>query len=251
MTLMKIQGHFLFLIYLILIKKVAYVILCKITRKHREKHYNKTSRETLQQNIERNIAGKHQEKHYKKTSRETLHENIKRNITRQHQKEKLLSVKLSSTARYGLRAMSDLCAHSINSEPVCVSDIASRQNIPVNYLEQLFGKLRRNGIIESVRGAQGGYFLAREAEKITIADILSALGEPVIFGSCQTDKGCENALTCPTFNLWRKVKGSVDEILESTTLADIVDEKVMLLESINIDPQRKEVRERAMKLTEE
>ena len=142
--------------------------------------------------------------------------------------------------------MSDLCTHSHNSVPVPVSDIALRQNIPVNYLEQLFGKLR-----ESIRGAQGGYILARGADEITIADILQALGEPFIFGSCQTDKGCENAVTCPTFNLWRKVKGSVDEILESTTLEDIVDEKITLLEKINSDPERKEARDRARALREE
>ena len=167
------------------------------------------------------------------------------------QEGRIYHVRLSTTARYGLRAMSDLCAHSRNSEPVPVSDIASRQNIPVNYLEQLFGKLRRGGLLESVRGAQGGYLLARKADEISIADILQALGEPFIFGSCQTDKGCENAPTCPTFTLWRKVKGSVDEILETTTLEDIVDERITLLENIHADPEREEVRERAIKASRE
>ena len=158
-------------------------------------------------------------------------------------------MRLSTTARYSLRALSDLCAQ-FGDEPVSVSDIASRQNIPVNYLEQIFGKLRRHGILESVRGAQGGYLLARPAGEITIAEILSALGEPFIFGACQTEKGCENAVTCPTFNLWRKVKGSVDEILEATTLEDIAAEKISLLEKFDIDPERKEVRERALKSKE-
>ena len=156
-------------------------------------------------------------------------------------------MRLSTTARYSLRALSDLCSHTYN-EPVSVSYIASRQNIPVNYLEQLFGKLRRGGILESVRGAQGGYILARPAGEITIAEILQALGEPVIFGSCQTEKGCENAVTCPTFNLWRKVKGSVDEILRTTTLEDIADEKVSLLETTIPDPEREKVRNKALKL---
>ncbi|MBR1487034.1 MAG: Rrf2 family transcriptional regulator, partial [Synergistaceae bacterium] len=109
-------------------------------------------------------------------------------------------MRLSTTARYGLKAMSDLCVNlERNNSPISVSDIAARQNIPVNYLEQLFGKLKRKGILESVRGAQGGYLLARPAEEISIADILNALDEPFIFGSCQTEKGCENAVTCPTF----------------------------------------------------
>lgn len=153
------------------------------------------------------------------------------------------SVKLSSTARYSLRALSDLCAHS-GDNPVPVSDIAYRQNIPVNYLEQLFGKLRRGGILESVRGAQGGYMLARDASEITAADILQAIGEPFIFGSCQTEKGCANAVTCPAFGLWRKLKGSVDGILKATTLEEIADEKITLLECLK---ERKEARKKAMK----
>ena len=158
-------------------------------------------------------------------------------------------VRLSTSARYSLRALSDLC--TCPQEPVSISDISSRQNIPSAYLEQLFGKLRRAGLLESVRGAQGGYMLARPACEISIADILKALGEPVIFGSCQTDKGCENALKCPTFKLWRKVKGSVDEILETTTLEDITSETISLLESIIPDPEREEVRERALRQSKE
>ena len=156
-------------------------------------------------------------------------------------------MRLSTTARYSLRALSDLCTRP-NNEPVSVSDIASRQNIPVNYLEQLFGKLRRGGILESVRGSQGGYLLARPEGEITIADILQALGEPFIFGSCQTEKGCENAVTCPTFNLWRKVKGSVDEILRTTTLEDIAGESITLLDTASPDPEREEARRKAQKL---
>ena len=122
--------------------------------------------------------------------------------------------------------MSDLCMHSQNFEPVSVSDIAIRQKIPVNYLEQLFSKLRRGGLLESVRGAQGGYFLSKPANEITVTEILEALGEPFVFGACQTDKGCENSPTCPTFILWRKVKGSVDEILNTTTLEDIATQNI-------------------------
>ena len=154
-------------------------------------------------------------------------------------------MKLSTTARYSLRALSDLCS-SEDYEPVSVSGIASRQNISVSYLEQLFAKLRRGGILESVRGSQGGYVLARPADEITIAEILQAIGEPFIFGSCQTEKGCENAVTCPTFNLWRRVKGSVDEILRTTTLEDIVDEKISLLETPGLDPEREEARHKAL-----
>ena len=140
-------------------------------------------------------------------------------------------MKLSTTVRYGLRAMSDLCTRE-NESPLSVNDIAEHQNIPVQFLEQLLAKLRRGGLLDSVRGAQGGYKLARNAKEITVSDILAALGESVIWGECQTEKGCENVLTCPTFNLWRRVKLAVDEILTTTTLHDIANEKICT------DPER-------------
>ncbi|MDR2137138.1 MAG: RrF2 family transcriptional regulator [Synergistaceae bacterium] len=134
-------------------------------------------------------------------------------------------MKLSTVTRYGLRALSDLCAQEKlqgENKPVAVGDIARRQEIPPSYLEQLFAKLRRGRLIKSVRGAQGGYVLARPAKEITVAEIIRALGEPIAFGDCQTDAGCRrDTSTCCTYELWRKLKGSVDEILESTTLEDI------------------------------
>ena len=154
-------------------------------------------------------------------------------------------MKLSTTTRYGLRALSDLCSQG--EGPVSVSDIAKRQDIPLNYLEQLFAKLRRGGILASIRGAQGGYLLARSAGEISIAEVINALGEPITFGDCQLEEGCVNAPTCPTFKLWRKVKGSIDDILAETTLEDILKDKISLLESGEPDPIREEVKERALR----
>ena len=133
-------------------------------------------------------------------------------------------MKLSTVTRYGLRALSDLCAQNSegDSKPVTVGDIAKRQEIPSSYLEQLFAKLRRGGVIESVRGSQGGYVLARSASEITVAEIIKVLGEPIAFGDCQTDTGCGNISDCPTYELWQKLKVSMDDILESTTLEDLV-----------------------------
>lgn len=129
-------------------------------------------------------------------------------------------MKLSTVTRYGLRALSDLCRQEGN-KPVAVGDIARRQDIPSSYLEQLFAKLRRGELIKSVRGAQGGYVLARPAGEITVAEIIRALGEPIAFGDCQTEAGCRNTSECSTYELWRRLKDSVDDILESTTLEDI------------------------------
>ena len=132
-------------------------------------------------------------------------------------------MKLSTVASYGLRALSDLCAREtgVESKPVTVGDIARRQEIPSSYLEQLFAKLRRGRVVKSVRGAQGGYVLARPASEITVAEIVKALGEPIVFGDCQTNAGCSNISDCPTYDLWQKLKTSVDDILESTTLEDL------------------------------
>ena len=130
-------------------------------------------------------------------------------------------MKLSTVTRYGLRALSDLCVQEGEGSPVAVGDIARRQDIPSSYLEQLFAKLRRGRVIKSVRGAQGGYVLARPASEITVAEIIKALGEPIAFGDCQTDAGCDNISGCPTYELWQKLKTSVDDILESTTLEDL------------------------------
>lgn len=154
-------------------------------------------------------------------------------------------MKLSTTTRYGLRALSDLCLQS--GGPVSVSDIARRQDIPLSYLEQLFSKLRRGGILKSIRGAQGGYLLARPAGEISVAEIIDALGEPIAFGDCQMEEGCVNAPDCPTFKLWRRVKGSVDTILAETTLEDILKDKRSLLAADETDPLREEVRERALR----
>ncbi len=129
-------------------------------------------------------------------------------------------MKLSTVTRYGLRALSDLCAQADES-PVAVGDIARRQGIPLSYLEQLFARLRRGHLVKSVRGAQGGYVLARPAREITIAEIIRALGEPIAFGDCQTEAGCSNTQQCATFELWQRLKDSVDGILETTTLEDI------------------------------
>ena len=132
-------------------------------------------------------------------------------------------MKLSTVTRYSLRALSDLAHFESQGEqkPVTAGDIARRQDIPPSYLEQLFVKLRRGRLVRSVRGAQGGYVLARPAEEITVAEVVRALGESIAFGDCQTAEGCQNTSECPTYGLWQKLKGSVDEVLESTTLKDL------------------------------
>ncbi|NLL37183.1 MAG: Rrf2 family transcriptional regulator [Fretibacterium sp.] len=131
-------------------------------------------------------------------------------------------MKLSTVTRYGLRALSDLCSQG-HGKPVTVSDISRRQDISASYLEQLFAKLRRGNIVRSVRGARGGYLLTRPASEITVAEVVRALGESIVFGDCQTEAGCSNLPHCRTSRLWGKVKDSIDTILESTTLDEITE----------------------------
>lgn len=157
-----------------------------------------------------------------------------------------MSLKLSTTTRYGLRALSDLCANSADG-PVTVSDIAKRQDIPFSYLEQLFSKLRRGDIVRSVRGAQGGYVIARPADEITVSQVMDALGEPIAFGGCQTDEGCANAPSCPMFGVWRSVKEQIGSVLDSTTLSDIAADMERLNDSDSIEPDREEARMKAMR----
>lgn len=130
-------------------------------------------------------------------------------------------MKLSTTTRYGLRALADL-GRQEEGKPIPVSGIAGRQGIPLHYLQQLFAKLCRGGLVQSVRGAQGGYTLSRPPREITVAQVVEALGEDIAFGDCQTGEGCLNAPDCPTFQLWHKVKGVVNGILETTTLEDVL-----------------------------
>ena len=156
-------------------------------------------------------------------------------------------MKLSTTTRYGIRALADLCIQpECGEKPIAVSDIARRQDIPVNYLEQLFARLRRGNILKSVRGAQGGYLLARPADEISLAEIINTLEEDITFGSCQTDEGCLKAPTCPTFDLWRRVRSSIYDILDSTTLSDITQKERSLRSAKTVEPLRLEARDRAL-----
>lgn len=150
-------------------------------------------------------------------------------------------MKLSTMTRYGLRALAEL-GRQEDDKPVPVSDIASRQGIPLHYLQQLFAKLCRKGLVVSVRGAQGGYSLSRPPAKITVAQVMKALGEPIAFGDCQTEGGCPNAPSCPTFQFWGRVQDAVSGLLEGTSLEDILRDGTLLEDG----PERNEVRERAL-----
>jgi Rrf2 family protein len=132
-------------------------------------------------------------------------------------------MKLSTKGRYGVKAMVDLAIH-YGGQPVSIKSISERQGISEYYLEQLFSPLRKSGLINSVRGAQGGYVLSAIPKAITVADIMEVLEGPIEISNCLDEKSCNNVDCCATRLLWAKIKDSIDSVTKSTTLQDILDD---------------------------
>ncbi|QAA33800.1 MULTISPECIES: RrF2 family transcriptional regulator [Clostridium] len=132
-------------------------------------------------------------------------------------------MKLSTKGRYGVKAMVDL-AINYGEAPVSIKTISERQSISEYYLEQLFSPLRKAKLIKSIRGAQGGYVLNKEPKDITVADIMDVLEGPIEISDCVDGVVCDNVDCCATRLLWKKIKDSLDEVMESVTLQDIVND---------------------------
>ena len=132
-------------------------------------------------------------------------------------------MKLSTKGRYGVKAMVDLAIH-YGDAPVSIKTISQRQNISEYYLEQLFSPLRKAKLIISIRGAQGGYVLGKEPSEIKVSDVMDVLEGPVEVADCIDNASCTNVDCCATRLLWAKLKKSIDEVMESVTLQDIVDD---------------------------
>jgi Rrf2 family iron-sulfur cluster assembly transcriptional regulator len=137
-------------------------------------------------------------------------------------------MKLSTRGRYAVMAMADLARHS-NGEPETLAGIAERQEISLAYLEQLFGKLRRAGLVAAVRGPRGGYRLARPAEALPIAEIVQAVDEPLKATRCrsESEQGCLGRTgRCLTHDLWDELGLQIQLFLSSVTLADVLEHRV-------------------------
>jgi Rrf2 family iron-sulfur cluster assembly transcriptional regulator len=138
-------------------------------------------------------------------------------------------VKLSTKGRYAVMALSDLALCS-DGQPVSLADIAERQEISLSYLEQLFAKLRRGGLVSSVRGPGGGYLLAHGPEGTRISDIILAVDEPIRATRCSPGQpfGCRsNNSRCLTHDLWEELGNQIYLYLSSVTLADVVSRQVL------------------------
>ncbi len=141
-------------------------------------------------------------------------------------------MKLSTKGRYAVMAMADIASFSDGS-PISLSEISARQEISQEYLEQLFGKLRRAGLVESARGPGGGYRLARDMEEIRISDIVSAADEPIQITRCQGDavEGCVAGGQCITHDLWSSLGRQVYSFLAAITLGDVVNKRNLALQA--------------------
>ncbi len=135
-------------------------------------------------------------------------------------------MRLSTKGRYGLRALIDLAAHD-SEETVSITSIAARQNISEAYLEQLMRSLRKAGLIESVRGAGGGYRLAKSAGSISVGDALRALEGDLKAVACSAfygDDGCAGADACVTKYVWKRINDAIDQTVDSIMLDELVSE---------------------------
>lgn len=139
-------------------------------------------------------------------------------------------MKLSTKGRYAVMAMIDIGQHP-EGKPVSLAEIAGRQDISQEYLEQLFAKLRKAGLVESARGPGGGYRLARDASKIPVAEIITAVDEPLRVTRCEGDAvdGCVKGERCCAHDLWSSLGRQMMVFLASITLDDVVSKRNLAL----------------------
>ena len=138
-------------------------------------------------------------------------------------------MKLSTKGRYAVMAMADLAANS-GGKPVSLAEIAERQEISLSYLEQLFGKLRRGGLVKSLRGPGGGYLLSRSSQQTRISDIVIAVDEPLHATRCVPGSplGCApDSGRCLTHDLWEELGNQIHLFLSSVSLEDVIARRVL------------------------
>ena len=131
-------------------------------------------------------------------------------------------MRLTTKGRFAVTAMVDLATRG-GSAPVTLAGISERQKISLSYLEQLFGKLRRHNIVESVRGPGGGYYLARPGAQISIADIILAVDEPMDATNCEGKGDCQDGKPCSTHSLWYGLNEVLHTYLSAVNLQQLVD----------------------------
>ena len=133
-------------------------------------------------------------------------------------------MKLNSRGRYAVMALADMANFDMKN-PISLRDISLRQNISLVYLEQIFLKLKKNNIVKSIRGANGGYLLTKDPEQIKLSNIFSAVDEKVKTLQCKREskKGCNGKLTkCITHNLWDELELHINDFFDKKNIADLL-----------------------------
>src|SRR5687768_16248591 len=133
-------------------------------------------------------------------------------------------MRLTTKGRFAVTAMLDLALHGSDG-PVTLAEISDRQKISLSYLEQLFGKLRRRALVESVRGPGGGYHLARDASLLSVADIVRAVEEPLDSTQCGGRENCHGNERCMTHDLWEELNTTVYGFLAGVKLSQLVEKQ--------------------------
>ena len=137
---------------------------------------------------------------------------------------------ISTRGRYGLRAVLDL-AVNYSERPVTLSAIAARQQLSEGYLEQLMVPMKKAGIIASTRGAQGGYYLAREPQDILVGDVFRALEGPLALVACISEENterCQRKDICGSAFIWSEIQTAISDVLNKYTVADLIDREYQL-----------------------
>jgi Rrf2 family iron-sulfur cluster assembly transcriptional regulator len=150
-------------------------------------------------------------------------------------------MRLTTKGRFAVTAMLDLAMHK-GQGPVTLAGISRRQGISLSYLEQLFGKLRRHTLVDSVRGPGGGYNLARDSDVVSVADIIIAVDEPLDATQCGGKENCQDEQRCMTHDLWSKLNEKMYEYLHSVKLSELVAKQhARLEERAVLQDKRKEL----------
>ena len=130
-------------------------------------------------------------------------------------------MKLTTKGRYAVTAILDLALNQ-SQKPIALADIAERQGISLSYLEQLFSRLRRGGLVSSIRGPGGGYRLGRDASEIFIAEVISAVDENVDTTQCGGKQNCKDNAPCLTHDLWHDLSNRIQQYLSQISLQDLI-----------------------------
>ena len=146
-------------------------------------------------------------------------------------------MRLTTKGRYAVTAVLDLALHQ-QSGPVSLAAISERQCISLSYLEQLFAKLRRNGVVDSTRGPGGGYSLNRDAADISVSEVILAVDEGCQVAKCDDLDGCQGDYNCLTHDLWNELSNEIRNFLDGISLAEVMANEAVKEVSVRQDNAR-------------